>query len=202
MFHSVYGSPSNSVTMMEPPGGQRQQGAAEEVDEQLLVVAHLAVDVGALAADVGEVEDDAVHGAPRLPRLLVGQPGAHAARIDAVQHPPGGRLDLVHALARMGVFPPELRQALLQHRGRDPRAAVVLDQRRREAQISLTDQEDGVVGREGDRGRLVAGRLALRRTVRLLRLLLLVLLVLGRRRWRGPWHGPPLLRELPPLGHV
>lgn len=30
----------------------------EEADQQLLVRAHLAVDVGAAAADVGEVEDD------------------------------------------------------------------------------------------------------------------------------------------------
>lgn len=37
-------------------GREREQRAPEEVDEELLVVADLAVDVGALAADMGEVE--------------------------------------------------------------------------------------------------------------------------------------------------
>lgn len=43
-------------------GGGRGEGALEEGDEQLLVVADLAVDVCGLAADVGEVEDDSVVG--------------------------------------------------------------------------------------------------------------------------------------------
>lgn len=37
-------------------GREGQQRAREEVDEELLVVADLAVDVGGFAADVGEVE--------------------------------------------------------------------------------------------------------------------------------------------------
>lgn len=37
-------------------GGKREQGALEEVDEELLVVADLPVDVGGFATDVGEVE--------------------------------------------------------------------------------------------------------------------------------------------------
>lgn len=43
-------------------GRGRGEGALEEGDEQLLVVADLAVDVCGLAADVGEVEDDSVVG--------------------------------------------------------------------------------------------------------------------------------------------
>lgn len=42
--------------------GGRGEGALEEGDEELLIVADLAVDVGRLAADVGEVEDDSVVG--------------------------------------------------------------------------------------------------------------------------------------------
>lgn len=42
--------------------GGRGEGALEEGDEELLVVADLAVDVGGLSADVGEIEDDSVVG--------------------------------------------------------------------------------------------------------------------------------------------
>lgn len=42
--------------------GGRGEGALEEGDEELLVVADLAVNVCGFAADVGEVEDDAVVG--------------------------------------------------------------------------------------------------------------------------------------------
>ena len=43
-------------------GGARGCDALEEGDEELLVVADLAVYVGGFAADVGEVEDDVVEG--------------------------------------------------------------------------------------------------------------------------------------------
>lgn len=45
------------------PGREGRDGAPEEGHEELLVGAHLAVHVRALAADVREVEDDAVHDA-------------------------------------------------------------------------------------------------------------------------------------------
>lgn len=36
--------------------GEGEQGAFKELDEELLIVAHLSIDVGGFAADVGEVE--------------------------------------------------------------------------------------------------------------------------------------------------
>lgn len=51
----------DGATSGEGRGG-RAEGALEEGDEELLVVADLAVDVGRFAADVGEVEDDSVVG--------------------------------------------------------------------------------------------------------------------------------------------
>lgn len=57
--------------------GGRGEGALEEGDEELLVVADLAVDVGGLAADVGEVEDDSVVGG-------AGDGGRELCGVDAV----------------------------------------------------------------------------------------------------------------------
>lgn len=58
-------------------GGGASDSALEEGNDELLVSADLAVHVGGLAADVGEVEDDVVV-------LLAGDGGGELGGIDAV----------------------------------------------------------------------------------------------------------------------
>lgn len=138
-----------------PAGGQREQGALEEVDQQLLVVAHLAVDVGRLAAHVREVEDDAVH-CSRLfhPAGLfvfgfVGD-GRHASRVDVVENfATRDGADLVDVGAHVGVFRGELVKVLFVDSGGQVGAVVVLDQGDGEAEVAIADEEDVFVGAEG-----------------------------------------------------
>lgn len=80
-------------------GGGRGEGALEEGDEQLLVVADLAVDVCGLAADVGEVEDDSVVGD-------AGDGGRELGGVDIVDQlvvDDGGGLALLGIDRRIGI---------------------------------------------------------------------------------------------------
>lgn len=242
-------------------GARRQggDGALEEGHEEGLVVAHLTVDVGGLAADVGEVEDDAVEpGGPR-------EGGGELGRVDVVEElviwgefalAPGGLVWIVRvvvvvflvvailigalavvlvvaivfaALGRlcrgffvflvgllglgslaanhsdvavnMGVLGLKLLGILLQDSRSDIGTAMMLNNGRGEAQVTLADEQDAVVRLKGYRGLLVD--LALLLTLSLLgaivRLLLLLLVLLGMLL------GPPglriLMRQLPLLSH-
>lgn len=106
--------------------GERQHGALEELDQQLLVVADLAVDVRALAADVREVEDDAVHH-PRAVLALLVHEGRHLGRVDVVQHRAAFRLDLRDVFLHVRVLLYELVEGLLENGGGHVGAVVVLD---------------------------------------------------------------------------
>lgn len=197
-------------------------GAAEEADEEFLVIPDLAVHVGGLPADVGEVEQDAIHGRflDRLVLPLLWQhyvlgrdltvagrlfhKRAHLGRINVVEELRTRRLNRGDVGFGVGIFLEELGAGLVPHRRRYARAFVVCYEAGGEAEVAFADEEDAVGRGEGDRWwffRRRWRRLFLLRLLRVVRVGFGLGFLLGLRRVRFCGPRSAEARKLPLLTH-
>ncbi|KAI6751044.1 hypothetical protein HG530_013958 [Fusarium avenaceum] len=152
-------------------GGQGWYGALEEGDEERLVVADLAVHVCGLASDVGEVEDYAIEVVFIVVAFAIGVLVlVLATTLAFATFCFFGRSSLVipldllrlgsitanhsNVVFDVGILGQQFVCVLLQNSRSNICAAMMLNDRRRETQITLSDKEYAVVRVERYRGRI------------------------------------------------
>nr|POE82263.1 hypothetical protein CFP56_67027 [Quercus suber] len=134
---------------------QHPADGREKLDQQLLVEAHLPIDIRALSPDVREVEQHHLEKTPAArPSQCFVRP--QFPRVHLVHH----ALPLIQQLLHVALG---LRRVLLQQRRpavvtrrRHVTAPVVLQQRHREREVAFAHQQDAALWRERD-GRLRVG---------------------------------------------